>query len=209
MLVSNQGAHLSSEKMKDILLKQTHLVWIVSIYNIGIGFFISGFNPIAKSISHVALEAPFFAYTHRTADVVIGVSMCLFAFVAQAQHKSRISLASVSIFLLGASMISAGIWTLESRLHLLYGLSIFMILVPVAFALEFKSKIDSPAFLNFCVLMSFIHASMFWLIYAGFIPSEYNGLIQRIWAIPTMGWFGWAAHVLIQQAANKPSQSDS
>ena len=101
--------------MNSILLKQTHLVWIFSIYNIGIGFFITGFNPIAKSISHVALEAPFFAYTHRIADIVIGFSMCLFAFVAQRLHRSRITLATLSIFLFGVSMISAGIWTLESR----------------------------------------------------------------------------------------------
>ncbi len=195
--------------MNSILLKQTHLVWIFSIYNIGIGFFITGFNPIAKSISHVALEAPFFAYTHRTADIVIGFSMCLFAFVAQRLHRSRITLATLSIFLLGVSMISAGIWTLESRLHLLYGLSIFMVLIPVAYAFEFESMIESKAFREFCLLLSFIHVFMFWLIYAGFIPSQYNGLIQRIWAIPTMGWFGWAVHVLVQQAANKPSQSDS
>ena len=37
---------------------------------------------------------------------------------------------------------------------------------------------------------------MFWLIYAGFI-QEYNGLIQRIWAVPTMGWFGYASLVLL------------
>jgi len=41
---------------------------------------------------------------------------------------------------------------------------------------------------------------MFWAIYAGFIPQEYNGLIQRLWAIPTMGWYGVAAHVLLQSS---------
>ncbi len=185
--------------MKDILLRQTHLVWIVSIYNICIGFFISGFNPIAKSISHVALEAPFFAYSHRAADVIIGVSMCLFAIAIQHRHQSKLTLAALSIFLLGVSMVSAGIWTLESPLHLLYGLSIFMIIIPVTFALEFESKRRSVSFYNFCLVLSFIHVTMFWLIYAGFIPSEYNGLIQRIWAVPTMGWFGWAAYTLMQK----------
>ncbi|OUL57260.1 DUF998 domain-containing protein [Pseudoalteromonas ulvae] len=189
--------------MKDILLRQTHLVWIVSIYNISIGFFISGFNPISKSISHVALEAPFYAYSHRAADIIIGASMCFFAITIQYRHQYKLTLAALSIFLLGVSMISAGIWTLESKLHLLYGLSIFMIIIPVAFALEFEAKHLSTSFYNFCLALSFIHVTMFWLIYAGFIPSEYNGLIQRIWAIPTMGWFGCAAHILMQKPANK------
>jgi hypothetical protein len=37
---------------------------------------------------------------------------------------------------------------------------------------------------------------MLWLIYAGFIPQEINGFIQRLWAILTMGWFGIAAYKL-------------
>ena len=198
------------DEMKKVLVKQAHLVWIASIYNIGIGFFISGFNPIAQSISEVALEAPFFAYTHRLADIVIGISMCLFAVAVYLLHPKKLTLSMVSIMLLGASMISAGVWTLESPLHLLYGLSIFMIIIPVVFALEFNWMLNSDKFLNFCLLLSFIHVLMFWLIYAGFIPNEYNGLIQRIWAIPTMGWFGWAAHILFQaQAANKSLNADA
>lgn len=61
------------------LIKQAHLIWLVSIINIGIGVIIPGFDFLAKSISHVALEAPVFAIIHRTADIVIGLSMCGFA----------------------------------------------------------------------------------------------------------------------------------
>ncbi len=67
-----------------------------------------------------------------------------------------------------------------------------MILVPISFALEFKNKIDSAVFEYLCAGLSLLHVLMFWLIYAGFIPAEFNGLIQRLWAIPTMGWFGLA-----------------
>ena len=186
------------DKIVGILLKQTHLVWIVSIYNIGIGILIKGFNPISQSISEVALESPFFAYTHRMADVVIGLSMCFFALALVAEYKQRVSFSSICISLLGISMVSAGVWTLESPLHLLYNLSIFMIIVPVVFAFEFKEKIESAYFLKFCLILAFIHVLMFWLIYGGFIPQEINGLVQRVWAVPTMGWFGWAAYVLIQ-----------
>lgn len=193
--------------MINISLKQAHLVWLVSIINIGIGFVISGFNPIAQSISEVALEAPVFAYTHRLADIVIGLSMCVFGVALNALSYKKISFSMISMGLLGVSMVSAGIWTLESPLHLLYNLSIFMIIIPVVFALEFREEIDSPAFETFCLATTFVHVSVFWCIYAGFIPQEYNGLIQRLWAILTMGWWGVAAHLLIQGiSANKQKQ---
>lgn len=183
--------------MIKLSLKQAHLIWLVSIINIGIGFVITGFNPVAQSISEVALEAPIFAYTHRLADIVIGLSMCVFGVALNAISFKKISFSMISIGLLGASMISAGVWTLESPLHLLYNLSIFMIIIPVVFALEFKEELDSPSFETFCLATSFVHVFIFWLIYAGFIPQEYNGLVQRLWAILTMGWFGIAAHLLI------------
>lgn len=179
---------------------QAHAVWIVSIVNIGLGFFIPGFDVLGKSISHVALEAPAFAYTHRVADVVIGASMCLFALGINGISGKKTSFSMLTIGLLGLSMVSAGIWTLESPLHLLYNLSIFMILSPVVFALEFRERLKSPGFETFCLGLGFLHVSMFWAIYAGFIPSEYNGLVQRIWAVPTMGWFGVAVWALQKQS---------
>ncbi len=82
-----------------------------------------------------------------------------------------------------------------------------MIIIPVVFALEFKEKIESPSFETFCLITTFVHVLVFWCIYAGFIPQEYNGLVQRVWAILTMGWFGVAAHLLIQGiSANKQIQ---
>ena len=182
-----------------LLIKQGHLVWLLSAYNIFIGLFISGFDPVVYSISHVALEAPFFAYSHRLADILIGVSMCVFAMGCGMAFRRLWSVTTVCTLLLGISMISAGIWTLESPLHLLYGLSIFMILMPLAFAYELDGQIGSARFKQACKVLSLIHCSMFWLIYAGFIPSEYNGLIQRIWAVPTMAWFGWAVIALNTQ----------
>lgn len=179
------------------LIRQAHIIWLASVVNIGIGGIIPGFDVFAKSISHVALEAPIYAWTHRGADIVIGLSMCLFSLGLLRQSESRFSAAALSTLLLGLSMISAGIWTLETPLHLLYNLSIFMIIVPIAFALEYKNVIRSRTVENVCVALTLLHVLMFWLIYAGFIPQELNGLIQRLWAIPTMGWFGFAAYHLL------------
>jgi hypothetical protein len=186
-------------KLVGLAVKQAHLIWLFSIVNIGIGFVISGFNPLAQSISEVALEAPVFAYTHRAADIIIGLSMCVFGVALNTLSGKKISFSMISICLFGVSMASAGIWTLETPLHLLYNLSIFMIVVPIVFALEFRDQIKSSSFETFCLITSFVHVFVFWCIYAGFIPSEYNGIIQRTWAVLTMAWFGVAAHYLLQR----------
>ncbi len=194
-------------KLVGISVRQAHLIWQISIINIGIGFIISGFNPIAQSISEVALEAPVFAYTHRLADIAIGLSMCVFGVALNTLSYRKISFSMIAIGLLGVSMVSAGIWTLESPLHGLYNLSIFMIIIPVVFVIEFKEVIESPTFETFCLITAFVHAFVFWCIYAGFIPQEYNGLIQRLWAVLTMGWFGVSAYLLIRgMSANKHMQ---
>lgn len=94
-------------------IQQAHLIWIFTIVNISLGFLISGFNPFAQSISEVALEAPVFAYTHRFADIAIGISMCVFAIALNAISGKKASFSMLSICLLGISMISAGLWTLK------------------------------------------------------------------------------------------------
>jgi hypothetical protein len=179
-----------------LLLRQGHVVWLVSIINISLGFFIAGFNPIAQSISEVGREAPAFAYTHRIADVVIGVCMCAFGLGLNIVGSGKAAFSMTASCLLGASFISAGIWTLGSPLHLLYNLSIVMILVPVACALELKDFVSSRRFETLCLAVSFIHVFMFWCIYAGFVLSNFSGLTQRIWTVVVMGWFGIAAYVI-------------
>ncbi|WKE66985.1 DUF998 domain-containing protein [Gallaecimonas kandeliae] len=174
-------------------VKQAHLIWMLSLLNISLGWFIPGFDALRNSISAVALEAPAYAYTHRAADILIGISMCVFGVGMQLSMRRGMSFSMLSSVLFGLGMISAGIWTLETPLHLLYNISIFMIVLPLAVALEFSRHARSPQFELLSCVMAFVHALMFWLIYAGFIPSEYNGLIQRLWALPTMGWFGLAA----------------
>ena len=187
-------------RMTRLLLKQAHLIWVVSILNIGIGFAIPGFDPLTQVISEVALEAPAFAYTHRVADIVIGLAMCGFGVGLSLLSRGQAPFSLLANGLLGASFISAGIWTMASPLHLLYNLSIFMIVVPMTCALELKSVLASRQFERLCLAVSFVHVLMFWCINAGFVPDSIDGLVQRAWSAVLMGWFGIAAHWLLQRS---------
>lgn len=181
--------------LQSILIQQAHIVWVATLVNVSIGFFISDFNAFTQSISAVGLESAGYAYTHRAADILIGMSMCAFG-IAISLLKRKVTFSLVLLNLYGVSMISAGVWTLESPLHLLYNLSIVMILTPAVCALELKEEIGSLRFERFSISISLVHVSMFWFIYAGFMPQETSGLINRIWAVVGMSWFGIAAFVL-------------
>ena len=121
--------------------------------------------------------------------------MSLFAFGLHSLSRKTVALSSISCFLLGLAFVSAGIWTLETPLRLLYNLLIVMILVPIASALELKHILRSQRFENLCLAVSGIHVFMFWCIYAGFIPQQFGGAIQRVWSAILAGWFGVAASI--------------
>lgn len=180
--------------------RQAYAIPVLGFFNIALGFFAVGYDPVTQTISEMALQTPGAAWTHRTLDVLIGVSMCLFAVGSHGLSGKRFSFTLVVVSLVGVSMISAGIWILESPLHELFGLSIFLIVVPVVFALELRDALRSPNFELYSLGMMFLHVTMFWLIYAGFIPDEYQGLNQRLWSLLTMLWYGVAAHVLLKRS---------
>lgn len=180
----------------EILLKQAHIIWIAAIINISLGFFIDGYDPISQTMSQVSMEAPAIAFIHRLAIVVIGISICGFGVALHLLINRKYSFSLFANLLFGASLISAGIWTLESPLHLLYNLYLIMILVPVACALECREILNSKTFDNQCLFLVLIHIAMFWLIDEDFISRNYEGLAQRLWMIPTMGWFGVASLLL-------------
>lgn len=70
-----------------LAIKQAMLIPVFAFYNIFIGLFVSGYSVTSQHISELALEAEFFAYSHRLADVLIGLSMCLFAIVCFSTAK--------------------------------------------------------------------------------------------------------------------------
>lgn len=178
----------------EVLLKRAHAIWIAAIINVGLGFFISGYDPVAQTMSEVAREAPAFAFVHRLANVVIGISIGGFGVALHLLSNRKYSFPLFANLLFGTSLASAGIWTLESPLHLLYNLYIIMILVPMACALGCREILNSKIFDNLFLVL--IHVVMFWLIDEDFISGEYEGLAQRLWMIPTMGWYGVSSYLL-------------
>jgi hypothetical protein len=181
-----------------LLVKQAILIPVFALYNIFIGLFVSGYSVVSQHISELALETPFFAYSHRVADILIGLSMCLFSLACLLIAKAKFTF--VTMFAFGLTWVFAGIFILGSPLHELYGLTTFLLVVPVIFALELKEYYDGKRFQNICVTVTLIHVVFFWFFNYGFMPIEYKGITQRLWVFITLAWYGLAAYKLVMVA---------
>lgn len=189
---------------KNILaVKQAMLIPAFAFYNILIGLFVTGYSVTSQHISELALEAEFFAYSHRLADILIGLSMCLFAFACFSIAKAKFTF--LTMFSFGMTWIFAGIFIMNSPLHDIYGLTTILIVVPVVFALEMREFYASKKFQDFSIVVTLIHVIFFWFFYYGFMPVEYKGITQRIWVAITLVWYGVAAYQMFI-FANKQRQ---
>ena len=186
-----------------LAVKQAMLIPVFALYNILIGLCVTGYSVTSQHISELALEAEFFAYSHRLADILIGLSMCLFAFACFSIAKAKFTF--VTMFSFGMTWIFAGIFIMNSPLHDIYGLTTRLIVVPVVFALEMREFYASKNFQDFSILVTLIHVIFFWFFYYGFMPVEYKGITQRIWVAITLVWYGVAAYQMFI-FANKQRQ---
>ena len=188
-----------------LAIKQAMLIPALALYNIFIGLFVSNYSVISQHISELALAAPFFSYTHRLADILIGLSMCIFSVICLSVAKAKFTF--ITMFAFGITWIFAGIFILTSPLHDVYGLTTILIVVPVLFALEMQDYYSSKNFKNFCVLVTLIHIVFFWFFSYGFMPIEYKGVTQRFWVAITLIWYGIAAYQVVT-VANKKINKD-
>ncbi|WP_086932929.1 DUF998 domain-containing protein [Agarilytica rhodophyticola] len=188
------------KKIHLLAVKQAMFIPVFAFYNIFVGLFAADYSVISQHISELALESPFFAYSHRLTDILIGLSMCLFSTVCLSIAKAKFTF--LTMFAFGITWIFAGIFILTSPLHDIYGLTTILIVVPVLFALEMRDYYLSRNFQNLCVLVTLIHTVFFWFFNYGFMPFEYKGVTQRVWVAITLVWYGLAAYQVVS-VANK------
>ncbi|WP_340677147.1 DUF998 domain-containing protein [Paraglaciecola sp.] len=149
-----------------LTIKQVILIPVFAFYNIFVGLLVSDYSVVSQHISELALEAQFFAYSHRLADILIGLSMCLFAIACLSIARAKFTF--LTIFVFGITWIFAGIFILTGPLHDVYGLTTVLIVVPVLFALEMRDYYSSKNFQNFCVLVTLIQV----LFSSGFLVMD-------------------------------------
>ncbi|WP_445359980.1 DUF998 domain-containing protein [Microbulbifer sp. EKSA005] len=184
-----------------IFIRQAMLIPVFALYNIFLGLFLPGYSIVTQHISELALESPFFSYSHRLTDILIGLSMCIFSLACLSLAKAKFTF--LTMFAFGVTWIFAGLFIMNSPLHDVYGLTSILMVVPVIFALEMRNYYISKKFQDLCVLVTLIHVVFFWFFSYGYMPVEYKGVTQRIWVAVTLIWYGLAAYLLSSSAQKK------
>jgi len=193
------------DKRNLILVKQAMLIPVFALYNIFLDLFLSGYGIEYPYISGLAIDSPFFAYSHRLTDILIGLSMCLFSFACLSIAKAKFTF--LTMFSFGIIWLFDGIFMMKNPLHDVYVLTTILLIVPVVFALEMSEFYASKNFRNFCVLVTVIHVVFFWFLGFGLMPIEYKFIIQRVWVAITLFWYGISAYKMYS-VANKSSNVD-
>lgn len=181
--------------MKLILVRQAIVVPLVAmLLPILMAFALPGYSSISQHISEVALLDHPIAIVQRGAAMVTGLSILLFGIGLVLLAPGNFRFTAVAATAFAASMISNGIVVMGSPLHGLYGLGLFMVLVPAFFAVEFPQEWGRRRIRNLSMLAALLNLVYMWLMISGLDPAKFTGLTQRIATLIIFGWYAFASY---------------
>lgn len=152
------------------------------------------------------LEHPI-AAAMRVFPVLTGLSVAGFGIALLVGKAPRMAFTALAALLVGASMVSNGVFVAGNPLHGLYGLTLFCVLVPACFAAELPrgSGIGSAGTLSLAV--AFVSLVYLWLMISGLHPHGMRGLGQRVALIVIFGWYSYAGWVLLRLLAGTSEET--
>ncbi|MEM9170505.1 MAG: DUF998 domain-containing protein [Pseudomonadota bacterium] len=190
-------------RLADALIRQAYIAPLAMLPPIVIGLFVADYNWLAQHMSELQLRAAPIAWTIRIGAATAGVSVFLFAvgclFLRCGVQFSWTFLAAA---LFGAGMVGNGVFPIGSPLHGLYGLPIFMSLVPAFFVAEFPRAAPGGWFRHVSLASAFVSLAYLWGMLIGIEPEAYRGATQRAATLVTFGWYAAAAFAVHQTPAS-------
>lgn len=163
------------------------------LVSILIAFTAPGYSSISQHISEFALLDHPIAAVQRISAIVTGVSILVFAVGLLMLAPRAFRFTNIAAGLFAISMMSNGIFTMRTPLHGLYGLGLFMPLVPAFFAAEYPWREGRKVLSSLSMAAALFNMSYEWLIVSGFDPPGFRGLTQRVATIVIFGWYSVAA----------------
>lgn len=181
--------------MKLILIRQAIVVPLVAMLApILIAFTLSGYSSVSQHISEVALLDHPIAIVQRCAATITGLSILLFGIGLVLLAPGNFRFTAVAATAFAASMISNGIVVMGNPLHGLYGLGLFMVLVPAFFAVELPQEWGGRRIRNLSMLAALLNLVYMWLMISGLDPAKLTGLTQRVATVIIFAWYAFAGY---------------
>jgi hypothetical protein len=196
--------------VKSLLIRQAVVVPIAAmLLPILLAFTLPGYSSISQHISETELLHHPIAPIQRLCAGLTGASIILFGLGAVLAFGRRFLFTALAALLFGSSMISNGITVMGSPWHGLYGLGLFMSLVPAFFAAEAQATIGDQRVIRISMGCAVFNLAYMWLMIAGLDPPGYKGLTQRIATVVIMGWYTIAAYVLAKAVMAAPASKEA
>lgn len=184
------------KNLKDILIKQAIVVpFAAALLPMLIGFTVPEYSSVSQHLSELALLDHPIALIIRIADVIMGVSLLLLALGLLLSAPKRFFFTIVTSCILGASMMSNGLFVMGSPLHGLYGAALILPLAPACFAAEFC---ENRKIVTLSLAVALFTMVYLWLMLFGFDPEGFRGLTQRAATLIMWGWYSLASYALIK-----------
>jgi hypothetical protein len=183
--------------LKIALIRQAIVIPLGSmLVPILIAFTLPGYSSLSQHISEVALLDHPIALIQRLAALAAGISILLFSLGLFLWPIRGFGFSAFAAALFGASMISNGVFVMGSPLHGLYGMGLFMALVPAFFAAELRGALGAHPICKVSMAVAVFNLFYLWLMLSGFDPQEFRGMTQRAATVVIFGWYSLAAYSL-------------
>jgi hypothetical protein len=166
-----------------------------------IAFTLPGYSSIEQHISAVALLDHPIAAIQRAAAIANGVAVLAFGVGLVLAAPRTFRFTALAATAVAASMISNGVVVMGSPLHGLYGLGLFMALVPALFAAELPSEWRTRRLAHLSMACAVFNLVYLWLLFSDLDPAAVRGLTQRIAIVITWGWYAVAGSAVLRQLA--------
>lgn len=151
------------------------------------------YSSMSQHVSELQLLHHPVATVMRIAPVISGLSVLLFGIGAYLIAPPRFAFTALTSAAVAVNFISGGIFPAGSPLHGLYGIGLFLALVPACFAAEAGLGRDVVRVSLFAAVMTMAYL---WLNLSGLDP--YRGLTQRIALFLIFGWYAYASYQLLR-----------
>jgi hypothetical protein len=196
--------------MTSILIKVGTAVPLVAmLIPVVIAFLVPGYSSIEQHISATALLDHPIAAIQRGAAIANGIAVLAFGIGLVLAAPRSFRFTALATTAVAAAMISNGVVVMGSPLHGLYGLGLFMALVPALFAAELPPEWRTRGLAQLSMACAVFNLVYLWLLFSGLDPAAVRGLTQRIAIVVIWGWYAVAGSAVLKQLAVRPASADA
>ena len=191
------------------LLWQAAFVPFVSMMAIMVwSLFVPGYSSMVQHMSELQLLQHPIAQVTRVVPIALGLSIVGFGIALLGRRGSWMPFTAVTAIIFGAANTSNGIFASGDPRHGLYGLAMFFILVPACFAAELPRREDNGRVIAVSLATALFLLAYTWLQFSGLDPHGFRGATQRFAVMVLVGWYTFAALVLLRLRSTTYQPSD-